>query len=64
MVQTLILVAVATKAIQILNTNLALIFQMKAHICGHIIKELLTQIPCYIFGLSKIIFLQDNWAHL
>jgi len=63
-VQTLILVAVAAKATQILTTNFALISQMKAHICGYIIKLLLTQIPYYIFGLSNIIFLQDDWTHL
>jgi len=49
--QTLILAAVAAQATQILTTNLVLIFRMKAHICGHIIKQLLTGIPCYIFGL-------------
>jgi hypothetical protein len=53
-------VAVAAQAIQILTMNRALIFEMKAYICGHIIKKLLTQILLYISGLSNIIFLQDD----
>jgi hypothetical protein len=61
--QTLILVAVAAQATQILTTNLVLIFQLKAHICGHIIKTVIDRNTLLHFW-SHIIFSQDDRTHL